>query len=472
MTKERIVVAGATGFIGKQLLQSHPNTHDWIALSRRARPEDSNSSVEWRACDLFSMLDAEKGVEGAKYGIYLVHSMMPSARLTQGDFADLDLIAADNFARAAAKAGLEQIIFIGGIVPQDCQDDPSRLSSHLLSRFEVEKTLGAYGVPVTTLRAGLILGAEGSSFQMLKRLVKRLPMMICPSWTNTRSHPIAVNDVVALLLYCLGNSSTYGEAYEIGGEDEVSYRELIQETAKLLGLHRRVLGVPFVTPALSRLWVSLVTGAPKELVSPLIQSLHHDMRVHDRRLQQQANLPITPLRKALEDSLSPNLQKSVQPVAYLKPVKRSTVSEVRSVQRMPLPIPHDAQFVAKEYMRWLPRLLPWFLRVDIDEDSICHFRVRWLPIVLLKLQFSPERSQPDRQLFYIRGGVLAHEQGRGRLEFREVLSGKNIVAAIHEYRPTLPWYIYRLTQALVHLWVMRRFGNRLEDLKLQPYQGA
>lgn len=458
----RVAVAGATGLIGKHLLSQLGDAHEWIALSRREK--ESTERVTWRSCNLFSLLDAEEGVRGADVGIYLVHSMMPSARLTQGHFADLDLVAADNFARAAAKEGLKQIIYIGGLLP----DIPEEaLSTHLKSRLEVERTLGAYGVPVTTLRAGLVLGRGGSSFQMLLRLVHRLPVMVCPAWTDTPTHPIALDDIVALMGFCIGKEETYGETYDVGCEETITYRELILKVGEHLGRTPMTFNVPFFTPELSRLWVSMVTGAPKELVAPLIKSLSHQMCVKERRLQTLAGHTMLSVDQALTQELEAPSATDEQPVTYNKP-RAKRESEVCSVQRMPLPAQHDAAFVAQEYMRWLPRLLPWFLAVDIDEEQVCCFRIRWMPFCLLKLQLSPERSTPDRQLFYIRGGLLARTTGRGRLEFREVLDGQHVIAAIHDFRPTLPWFIYRLTQAPTHLWVMNRFSSHLRSLKSPP----
>ena len=163
--RKTIVIAGATGFVGRALAPALAPTARVIGLSRGARTPDS-VYAEWRACDLFSLLDAEHALEGADVAFYLVHSMMPSAHLTQGHFRDLDLVCADNFARAAKSRGVRQIIYLGGLVPEG-----GALSPHLESRLEVERALGAYGVPVTSLRAGLVIGAGGSSFAMLQRAV-------------------------------------------------------------------------------------------------------------------------------------------------------------------------------------------------------------------------------------------------------------------------------------------------------------
>ena len=170
--KPRVVIAGASGFVGQALAPALAEDFHVIGLSRSKR-QPGGGFAEYRSCDLFSLKEAEAALEGAEYAVYLVHNMMPTTRLTQGSFADLDVVCADNFARAAAAAGVKQIVFLGGLLPKDGQ-----LSEHLQSRREVEETLAAHVVPVTTLRAGLILGGSGSSFQVMARLVQRLPVMV------------------------------------------------------------------------------------------------------------------------------------------------------------------------------------------------------------------------------------------------------------------------------------------------------
>lgn len=174
-----VAVAGATGFIGRALLPALKSHCRLICLTRSAVNEEESVcglDVSWRQCDLFSLNDIEQVLCGADYAYYLVHSMMPSARLTQGSFQNMDLILADNFARAAALTGIKQIIYLGGLVPRE----RGRLSRHLDSRLEVEKTLGSYGVPVTAIRAGLIIGANGSSFSIITHLVERFKIMVLP----------------------------------------------------------------------------------------------------------------------------------------------------------------------------------------------------------------------------------------------------------------------------------------------------
>ena len=159
-------------------------------VSRRsaAAPADgADPAVEWRTCDLFSLAQTELAVHGADVAVYLVHSMLPAARLTQASFEDTDLLLADNFARACAKSGIRRVVYLGGLIPR-----ADGLSRHLQSRLEVERVLASRGAQVVSLRAGLVLGGEGSSFQMLMTLVQRLPVMICPAWLATPTQPIAI----------------------------------------------------------------------------------------------------------------------------------------------------------------------------------------------------------------------------------------------------------------------------------------
>ena len=277
-TRPTLVLAGAAGFIGQALATALHARFRVVGLSRKARPADAHID-EYRRCDLFNLREADGGLAGADYAVYLVHSMMPSARLTQGSFADLDLICADNFARAAKAAGVRQIVYLGGLIPTG---EP--LSEHLRSRLEVERTLGRYGTPVTALRAGIILGAHGSSFQILLRLVRRLPVMVLPKWTQTRTQPVALADVIALLAFAVGNRACFGRSFDLGTPETVSYAELMKRLAAQLGRSLQALPVPFLSPKLSRLWISLVTGAPRELVEPLIESLRHEMVARDHDL--------------------------------------------------------------------------------------------------------------------------------------------------------------------------------------------
>ncbi|MEK2689174.1 NAD(P)H-binding protein [Bdellovibrio sp. GT3] len=450
----KIAIAGASGFIGKALIAELKGAYSIVGLSRsHYTHSEEHSSCEWRNCDLFSLLDAEKALAGADVAIYLVHSMRPSAHLSQGSFEDFDLIVADNFLRAAEKNKVRKIIYVGGLIPQN----QKQLSKHLQSRQEVENVFLKGSIPTTILRAALILGAGGSSFQIMTRLVQRLPVMLCPTWTSTPSQPVAVEDVLKSIRYCIDTPETDNKIYDLGGPDILSYRDMMLRVAELLGKRRHLIQVPFLTPYLSALWVRLVTRAPKDLINPLIESLRNPLMV---RPDHQLNIPdhkFMGVDEALRSAIG-NYREDQKPHAFKAP--QSPKHEVRSVQRMPLPEGWTAKDVAEEYMKFLPVMQPGFMKVEV-KDRWIYFCNAFPYFRLLVLEYSPERSWGHRELFYVRGGLFSKKSGRGRLEFREVLGGTACLAAIHDFRPRLPWYFYKVTQAYVHLWVMKQFARHL-----------
>lgn len=229
-TKPVVAIAGASGYIGQNLIEKLEGRVNIIGLSRNGDKREDAVSVTWRSCDLFSLADAEKGLKGADIAVYLVHSMMPSAKLTQGNFEDMDVILADNFAQAAKKQGIKKLIYLGGIIP----DHAPKLSRHLKSRLEVERILRAYGTPVTALRAGLIVGPKGSSFPILAKLVKRLPSMILPKWTRTNTQPVALPDVMNSLGKLTMEEEPQNRSIDIGGPDVMTYRSMMEQTAEIM----------------------------------------------------------------------------------------------------------------------------------------------------------------------------------------------------------------------------------------------
>ncbi|MBS4026927.1 MAG: NAD-dependent epimerase/dehydratase family protein [Clostridia bacterium] len=458
--KPRVVVAGASGFVGRGMLKALAPHYNVMGLSRKP----FRDGYTWRQCDLFSLLEAEEALEGADYAIYLVHSMMPSARLTQGRFEDMDLILADNFARAAKKAGVKQIIYLGEIIPE-CQE----LSMHLRSRLEVEETLGAHGVPVTALRSALIVGAEGPTFSILVETIKRVPVMTFSPWKRSLVQPIALADVLAIFQYCIGNPSTYNQSFDIGGPDVLTYGQMIMETAGILGYKRRFMKNPFYSFRLASYLLSLITGTPRALVYPIVESLRFDMVAKDLRLQERMDLKGSSFAEAVKVSLAET--KGQLPRGSVAEKKKRIQSQgilnVRSVQRLPLPENKDADWVARHYAEWLPKFFGTLIKVKVDEQGNCSFYFGLLPKPLLELTFSSERSSKDRPLYYITGGLLAqpfNKEFRGRLEFRQVLEGKYVLAAIHDFIPALPWFFYNLTQAPIHLWVMKSYGRHLKKM--------
>ena len=454
MDRPTIVIAGATGFIGRWFIERFHQEVTIIALSRsEMKPEPGYDKAEWRQVDLYSLSSTEAATKGATHALYLVHSMQPNTRLHQGVFEDTDLLLADNFGRAAAKNGLKQIIFMGGLLPDGEPVDD--LSRHLRSRYEVEQTLGNAGVPVTALRAGIIVGAGGSSFRMIKKLVERLPVLICPAWCQSATQPIELHDALQMIRYCLDNEDTYGEHFDIGGDDTTNYMEMIRTVADLMGKKRIVRPVKYFSPGLSKYWVSVFTDSDQELVGPLIDSLQHDMVASPNRLLEEfpnrANFR-TAARRALSG------KDKLPPLPERLPKKDKEKNTVRSVQRLPNPEGHTATYVARIYQKWLPIFFKTLIRVKTEGD-VSQFTVAGKP--LLQLTFIPDRSDDERQLFYITGGHLVKRKDYGWLEFRRVLGGRYVISAIHEFVPRLPWFLYVGTQARAHTFVMDRFGRYL-----------
>jgi uncharacterized protein YbjT (DUF2867 family) len=451
--RPNVVIAGASGFVGQALAPLLSRSFRVIGLSRSVR-EPGGGFDEYRSCDLFSLKEAEEALQGAEYAVYLVHNMMPTTRFTQGDFADLDVVCADNFARAAAAAGVKQIVFLSGLLP-----DGTELSKHLESRFEVEKTLAGHVVPVTTLRAGLILGGRGSSFQIMARLVERLPVMVCPRWTNIRTQPVALSDVVQMISGVIGREEHYDRVYDIGAPDVVTYKQMMVMTAAAMGKRRFFIPSRFMSPGLSRLWVTLITGAPKALVGPLVQSLRHEMIVRDEGLAEQLGIERTSTREAIRQAIAET--DGSPPHAFRGATSRQRL--VRSVQRMQLPAGWTAQRAAAEYLQWLPRFLRAFLRVDVQSANCFRFVLGPVRAPLLELTRAPGRSSPDRQLFYVTGGLLSRTHGRPRFELRQVLGGRTLLTVVHDCEPRLPWLVYILSQAIFHQWLMSRFAKHLSQ---------
>lgn len=454
MRKPTVVIAGAAGFVGMPLVERLSEHFDVIGLSRSAR--SSQAGVEWRTCDLLSGRDAVAAVAGAELAIYLVHSMLPSDHLVQGSFEDFDLQAADNFARACAAHGVRQIVYLGGLIPVDVPRD--RLSRHLSSRAEVETALGAKGVPVTVLRAGLVLGAGGSSTEIMLRMARRLPVMICPRWTNTPTQPIALEDILGLLEWVLGREDTYGRTYDVGGPEVITYRELMRMAGDRLGRTPRTLSVPLITPRLSRLWISLVTGAPKALAAPLVESLSHVMVARDRALQERAGIPGRPLAQTIADALESSSE--ARPRAFRAGARRGT-PVVRSVQRFTGTrlSPGEA---ASEYFRWLGRRFASLLWVSGSDhpERLIRFASDRGP-VMLRFRLDSSVSTADRVVYDISGGLLVRKGICGRFEFRSVLEPGTMLCSVQGFSPRLWWPLYVVTQARLHLVVMKAFARHL-----------
>jgi uncharacterized protein YbjT (DUF2867 family) len=273
MGSMRVLVTGATGYIGGRLVSRLRDAGLEVRCLARAagrlrgRFGERVEIVEGNLDDAVSLVAALKGCDVA---YYLIHSMAATA-----DYAEADRKTARQFGAAAREAGVKAIVYLGGL-----GDDGASLSVHLRSRHEVGGMLRESGVPVIEFRAAQIIGSGSISFEMMRYLTERLPVMIAPRWVTTRCQPIGIRDVLAYLVAAL---SVPGESriYEIGGRDVLTYREMMLRYAAIRGLQRWIVVVPFFSPALSSYWVHLITPVPAKLAQPLIKGLYNEVVVRE-----------------------------------------------------------------------------------------------------------------------------------------------------------------------------------------------
>ncbi|WP_377270342.1 SDR family oxidoreductase [Peterkaempfera sp. SMS 1(5)a] len=271
----RCLVTGATGYIGGRLVPELLSAgHQVRCLARtpaKVRDQPWAGQVETVQGDVTDPASLRSALAGVDVAYYLVHALG-----TGTSFEATDRRAARSFAQGARAAGVRRIVYLGGLAPAGVPEE--RLSPHLRSRAEVGRILLASGVPTAVLRAAVILGSGSASFEMLRYLTERLPVMVTPSWVHTRIQPVAVRDVLRLLVSAAALPAEVNRTFDIGGPDVLTYLEMMQRYAAVAGLPRRlVMPVPVLTPRLSSYWVGLVTPVPSSLARPLVESLRHEV---------------------------------------------------------------------------------------------------------------------------------------------------------------------------------------------------
>jgi uncharacterized protein YbjT (DUF2867 family) len=292
----RILVTGASGFIGQRLVRRllvSPRTTNWSIRCMTRKPnlfsrycENGNDNLELVQADAQNYSELVKALTGVDIAFYLIHSMEGSSREWK-KFAERDRIAAENFAKAVNEAGVSRVIYLGGLTYAPQQE----LSNHMRSRMEVGEVLKKSNAAVTIFRAAVILGQGGGSFQMLQYLVERLPLMVCPKWVLTQCQPIAVDDVVEYLVRSIETNETISKTFDIGGPEILTYLDMMRQYGNILNKSINIVIIPFLTPRLSSYWIDLITPVKASLARPLIDSLKHEAIVKDNSISD-----IIPLR--------------------------------------------------------------------------------------------------------------------------------------------------------------------------------
>ena len=378
-----ILVTGASGFIGKKLLSKLTNSGFTVtAMSRSKYPDTENvKRVQADAFDVDSLIQATEGIETA---FYLLHSMEGSKK-EWAEFANREKQQAENFLRAATDSGVKRIIYLGGLVNEGLE-----LSKHMKSRHDVGKILASGNIPVTELRASVIVGAEGGSYAMLRYLVERLPLMVCPKWVKSQTQPIAVENVVDYLVGAMKNSETSGKILEIGGPDVMTYEQLMRLYSSILNRNLNVIQIPFLTPRLSSYWIDLVTPVKASLARPLVDSLVHDSVVKDKTGQKMIPVQLEHMTQAIQTAREE--AKSFNSISKSEGEKTS----YKMNQKILLITLCAMAFIGTTYY-WLDD------RTDVWEIPWLIGSLIWYAAILFAISFVKQKAR----LGYLIGGILA-----------------------------------------------------------------
>ena len=315
-----ILVTGATGYVGGRLVpRLIEKGYKVRCLARdESRLKDRWEGVEVVQGDVLDKESLNNKFNGIETAYYLIHSMSGDS-----EFSKTDIIAAENFAQAAEVQNVKRIIYLGGLGSSE-----EKLSRHLSSRVQTGEALRKFNVPVTEFRAGVIVGSGSLSFEMIRYLTERLKVMITPKWVNTKTQPIAIRDVLRYLIDALTIEKTKGEIIDIGGEDILTYKDLMSIYAKVRGLKRYFIKVPVLTPRLSSHWVGLVTPLPSRIAKPLVDGLKNELICKSNKAKELFGFKTISYKEAVELALQRNKEGKTETIwfsSYSSGIKSKTI---------------------------------------------------------------------------------------------------------------------------------------------------
>ena len=378
-----ILVTGSTGFIGKKLLAKLSDTGYKVKAMSRSKYADTENTRYVQA-DAFNVDSLSAATEGIDTAFYLLHSMEGSKK-EWAEFANREKQQAQNFLEAATKSGVKRIVYLGGLVNEGLE-----LSKHMKSRHDVGRILSSGNIPVTELRASVIVGAEGGSYAMLRYLVERLPLMVCPKWVKSQTQPIAVENVVDYLVGAMKNPETAGKILEIGGPDIMTYEQLMRLYSSILNRNLNIIQIPFLTPRLSSYWIDLVTPVKASLARPLVDSLVHDSIVKDDSAQKFIPVQLAHMTQAI--------QTAREEAKVFNSISKSEGEKTsyKMNQKILLITLCAMAFIGTTYY-WMDD------RTDVWEIPWLIGSVIWYAAILFAISFVKQKAR----LGYLIGGILA-----------------------------------------------------------------
>lgn len=459
MGQPRIALAGTSSFVGAALCEALDPRLGIRILTRSMARRAPHPGIEVRPCDHFSRGELEAALQGIEVAVYLVHNRDPSARLDQAQSRDMDLLVADNFAWAAARNGVRQILCRAPLVR-----NPRRTTAR--NALELEEVLASRGVPLTVLRTGLVLGPGGELPKLLARMVLRLPSIPLPPLAEQELRPLTLASMLAAFQHCMGDPATYGRSFDLFGPEPTTLRAMLLEVATQLERRPGLPVLPDMPEALlADRMKEVFPGIHPEFLAYLMDQFSAGTAGAANPVQEAATRGQAPLREVLEACLGSDRLPPARSQRKLDDDALRQSRRVRSIQRLRLPRGRNAEWVAERYFPWLGELMRPFLGTERDQAGSWTVRLRPGGLVLLRLAFRPTHSTPDRRMYFITGGALARAVGgrTARLEFRDLLDGRFTLVAIHDFDPALPWHFYRFTQAAFHGLVMKAFQGYMEQ---------